>query len=80
MLQAVTESRVGPRRSALPSGDGERPRGPGGGSGTRSCGGRRLRPVFVQLESPPPLRVTRLAPAKTSGASERGGLRVAKSW
>lgn len=79
-LQAVTESRIGPRRSVLPPGDGERPRGPGGGSGTRSCGGRRLPPVFVQLESPPPPRVTRLAPAKTGGEGERGGLRVAKSW
>lgn len=33
-LQAVTESRIGPRSSVLPPGDGERPRGPGGGSGT----------------------------------------------
>lgn len=61
-------------------GDGERPRGPGGGGGTRSCGGRRLPPVFVQLESPPPPRVTRLALAKTGGEGERGDLRVAKSW
>lgn len=67
VLQAVTESRVGPRRPALPPGDGERPRSLGGGSGTRSCGGRRLPPVFVQLESPPPPRVTRLAPAKIGG-------------
>lgn len=50
VLEAVIDSRVGPHCSALHRRQ-RRDLGPWGGGGARSCGGRGLSPVFVQLGS-----------------------------
>lgn len=70
VLEAVTDSRVGPRCSALSQRQRRDP-GPWGGGGTRFCGGRGLFPVFVQLGSRPPPGVTRVAPAGVGKGRER---------
>lgn len=62
MLEAVNDSWVPHRCSALSQRQRRDPR-PWGGGGARFCGGRGLFPVFVQLGSRPPPGVTRVVPA-----------------